>query len=196
MHNDRTLQVQNMCLDITLAIGGLGLLATTFRSGKWLRFRMLDYIVLQLIRREQYFGGLLLLTTFGFALTFGVLNADGLIVRQNVARARAGVELDSRYLIGLSDDALPVLVAEYQLPGQPESIRKQLGAVLSCRLYAIAKADQQQPAWQSYHLGEAAARQAVQGLDLSSFAVQTGSQGMHVLYEQEELNCYPKRSLD
>ena len=56
----------------------------------WLGFLLLATIVLQILRREQYFGALLLLTTFGFALTFGIMNIDGLIVRQNVARARSG----------------------------------------------------------------------------------------------------------
>ncbi len=76
----------------------------------WLGLLLLATIVLQIVRREQYFGALLLLTAFGFVLTFGIINIDGLIVRQNVARARAGADLDGQYLIGLSDDALPALV--------------------------------------------------------------------------------------
>lgn len=41
-----------------------------------------------------------------------LLNPDGLIVRTNVARTRAGATLDAAYATSLSADAVPILIAE------------------------------------------------------------------------------------
>jgi hypothetical protein len=128
-------------------------------------------------------------------LTFGILNIDGLIVRQNVARARAGAELDGHYLIGLSDDALPVLVQAFNAPRQPEAIRETLGAVLSCRVYFLSE-EEPRP-WPSYHPGRAAARQSLVGLDLSEYKVTPDLRGSHmVTHNNLEFNCYSGSRLD
>jgi hypothetical protein len=124
-----------------------------------------------------------------------VINIDGLIVRQNVARARAGAELDGHYLIGLSDDALPALVQEFKAPAQPEPVRETLGAVLSCRVYRMTQ-EKAYP-WQSYHPGQAAARQALVGLDLSEYKVTSEMRGPVLVYHQNlEFNCYAGSRLD
>ncbi len=166
----------------------------------WLGFLLLATIALQILRREQFFGGLLLLSVFGFALTFGLINIDGLIVHQNVARARAGAEMDGQYLLGLSDDAVPVLIDEYRAAGQPEAIRDQLGAVLSCRAYNMAytgpKSVPQQHHWQSFHFSSAASRRALDGLDLSGHPIRTGSYGPQVVFGKGEINCFPRLPLD
>lgn len=162
----------------------------------WLGFLLLAVIVLQIARREQYFGGLLLLTAFGFALTFGVINIDGLIVRQNVARARAGAELDGQYLVGLSDDALPALVSEFNAPGQPAPVRETLGAVLACRVHQMSTDDAQRGSWQSYHPGRAASRQALAGVDLSAYATQTNGWETKVIYADQVFDCYASREMD
>lgn len=162
----------------------------------WLGFLLLAVIVLQIVRREQYFGGLLLLTAFGFALTFGVINIDGLIVRQNVARARAGAELDGQYLVGLSDDALPALVREFNAPDQPAPVRDTLGAVLACRVHQISIDDAQSGYWQSYHPGRAAARQALVGVDLSAYETQVSEWGTKVIYGNQTFDCYASREMD
>jgi hypothetical protein len=166
----------------------------------WLGFLLLATIVLQIIRREQFFGGLLLLTAFGFVLTFGVINIDGLIVRQNVARAQAGAELDGQYLNGLSDDAIPALVAAYQATGQAADIRDQLGAVLSCRAYNLEYTGPnpapQQKHWQSFHFGREVGRRALDSLDLSTYPIHEGSYGPQVLFGGGEINCFPKLPVD
>jgi hypothetical protein len=135
----------------------------------WLGFLLLTTIVLQLLQRERLFGGLLLLTVFGFTLTMGAVNVDGLIVEQNAVIARSGKELDSAYLLSLSDDALPALMREFSRPEQPEVVREPLGVVLSCWRYNAA---QQLPRpWQSFHPGSALAMQALQSVELRNFAV-------------------------
>jgi hypothetical protein len=121
------------------------------------------------MRRERLFGGLLLLTVFGFTLTMGAVNVDGLIVEQNAASARSGKALDSAYLLSLSDDALPALMREFAHPDQPEAVRESLGVVLSCWRYHAAQQPPQP--WQSFHPGSALALQSLRSVDLSGFAV-------------------------
>jgi hypothetical protein len=161
----------------------------------WLGALLVITILLQVLRRDQYFGAALLGVVLGFALSFAVLNVDGLIVRQNVARAQAGTNLDGAYLINLSDDALPDLVSEYQHPGQPEAVREVLGGVLACRIYRNSL-DQALP-WQSYHPGSVAARQRLAGVDLSGFTVETGDdRGAFVELSSGPFQCYQSSEFD
>jgi hypothetical protein len=160
----------------------------------WLGLLLLATIVLQIVRREQYFGALLLLSAFGFALTFGAINIDGLIVRQNVARALVGADLDGQYLVGLSDDALPALVRAFNAPGQLAPVRDKLGAVLACRTQRMSK-EETQP-WQSYHLGQAVARQSLVGLDLSAYTIRIVAEETKVNYKNQTFDCYAKGGLD
>jgi hypothetical protein len=62
----------------------------------WLGLLLVVTIALQILRRDEYFGAVMLAALLGFALSFGVLNIDGLIVRQNVALA--GLEWTSTAL--------------------------------------------------------------------------------------------------
>ena len=48
-----------------------------------------------------------LIASLGFALSLGIMNVDGFIVRQNVDRAVQGEAFDASYLTGLSTDAFP-----------------------------------------------------------------------------------------
>ena len=142
----------------------------------WLGFLLLGTIVMQILRREEYFGALLLFTSFGFALTFGLLNIDGMMVRLNVARAMAGQELDGQYLATLSDDAIPSMVEAYNSPQRlPDDVHDQLGAALSCKAYWIEKEKEQEQGWlerfAEYHPGREQARGALNSADLSAYPV-------------------------
>jgi hypothetical protein len=154
----------------------------------WLGFLLFATIVLQIIRREQYFGALLLLTSFGFALTFAVINVDSLIVHQNVARAVDGAPLDVVYLNNLSDDALPALVDEFQKAGTPQDVHDGLGAVLACQVNKMGR-NQESQHWQSYHLGSALARQKLVGLDLSDYPVGGSKSDESVSFGTQTLFC-------
>ena len=60
-------------------------------------------------RRRFLFGTMV--TAFGCIVLLHLLNPDALIVNANVARVRHGRVLDTRYILGLSADATPALVA-------------------------------------------------------------------------------------
>ena len=81
-------------------------------------------------RRERFAFGALV-TGFVAVLALNVLNPDALIARTNVERARTGAEIDFRYLGGLSDDAVPTLVAA--LPRLEPGVRSRLAANLLAR---------------------------------------------------------------
>jgi hypothetical protein len=156
----------------------------------WLGLLLAGTMLFQLARREQWFGGLLLLTAAGFGLSFCVLDVDGLIARQNVARAQAGKSLDGAYLLTLSDDVLPVLVREFQRQGQPERIRDTLGAVLACRVYRTSL-EEARP-WQAYHPGRTVARQSLAGLDLVDYQVRGTASVVYVpLGGDAQFTCTP-----
>ena len=101
----------------------------------WLGVLLAVVLVLELLRRERFFPLAALLAAIGFAATLALINVDGSIVRQNVARAKAGQGLDVAYLASLSTDSLPALVQAYQSPDLPAGTREAVGAALVCRTY-------------------------------------------------------------
>jgi hypothetical protein len=101
----------------------------------WLGVLLGAVVVLELLRRERLFVAAMLLAGIGFAASLGLLNVDGFIVRQNVARAPLGQGLDVAYLASLSSDAVPALVADYRSPALPGLTHDAVGAVLVCRLH-------------------------------------------------------------
>lgn len=160
----------------------------------WLGLLLVATILLQILRRDQYFGAALVTVVFGFALSFPLLNIDGLIARQNIARARAVMDLDGVTLLNLSDDALPALVNGFRQADQPEKVRATLGAVLACRSY---RSEQQsvQP-WQSYHPGIAASRRWLASADLSAFPVVNSENNPGVNLEGEFFACFQASGMD
>ncbi len=100
----------------------------------WLGLLLAVTIGLEIARRRPVFALVALLVSFGFGLTFGLLNVDSFIASQNIQRAWThDGQLDGQYLTGLSDDAVPTLLAEYQRSNQPAAVKDILGAELSCR---------------------------------------------------------------
>jgi hypothetical protein len=81
-------------------------------------------------RRERFAFGALV-AGFAAIVTMNLVNPDALIARTNVDRARTGAEIDFRYLEGLSDDAVPALVAA--LPDLDPSVRARLAENLLAR---------------------------------------------------------------
>ena len=81
-------------------------------------------------RRERFAFGALV-AGFATILVLNAVNPDALIARTNVDRARTGADVDLRYLGGLSDDAVPALVAA--LPSLDEDVRGQLARNLLAR---------------------------------------------------------------
>lgn len=80
-------------------------------------------------RRRFAFGALV--AGFASIVALNALNPDALIARTNVDRAGSGAEIDFRYLGGLSDDAVPALVAA--LPELDSGVRRRLAQNLLAR---------------------------------------------------------------
>ena len=81
-------------------------------------------------RRERFAFGALV-SAFAAVLALNAVNPDALIARTNVDRSRTGAEIDPGYLEGLSDDAVPALIAA--LPQLDEPVRRRLAANLLAR---------------------------------------------------------------
>lgn len=126
----------------------------------WLGIALLAAVVLELLGRRGRLALALLGALVGFGASLAAINVDGFIVRQNVARAVQGQELDSAYLASLSDDAVPVLVELYGSPELPPTVRDSLGLELSCRSYRLKNETPQ--SWVSFRVSHAAARQLLE----------------------------------
>ncbi len=101
----------------------------------WLGALLAVVVVLDILRKERTFALAALLASVGFAVTLMLLNVDGFIVRQNVARAAAGADLDVAYLASLSPDSVPALVNALQDGSLTPGTRDAVGAALACRVY-------------------------------------------------------------
>jgi hypothetical protein len=99
----------------------------------WLGVLLAAVVLLDIVRKERAFALAALLAALGFAMTLSLLNVDGFIVHQNVARAPQGEGLDVPYLASLSTDAVPALTAEFNDPSLPSLTRDAIGAALVCR---------------------------------------------------------------
>ncbi len=126
----------------------------------WLGALLAVVIVLEILRRERFFALAAILASIGFVATLTIVNVDGYIVRQNVARATTGEGFDVPYLASLSADAVPVLVDEFQSSSLPGMTRDAVGAVLAC--YTTRNPDRQDIGWGAFTL---AGRQAEKALE-------------------------------
>jgi hypothetical protein len=120
----------------------------------WLGVLLLVTAALEWSGSLHRFTLAVVLVTLGFGFTLNLLNVDGFITNQNVARAMQGKELDEAYLASLSDDAIPALFKGFLSPKIPQLTRDQLGAVLACRL-ALARQDKSIQSWPSWHWSRA-----------------------------------------
>lgn len=118
----------------------------------WVGVLLLATVVLELVGRQRSFGLALALVAIGFGVTLSLLNVDGFIVRQNLARAENGGELDAQYLNSLSYDAVPALAGDFNSGRLPASLNDQVGGVLACWT-ADSRLSQARP-WQSFQLGQ------------------------------------------
>ncbi len=126
----------------------------------WLGLLLAVVVVLDILRKERTFALAALLASIGFAATLTLLNVDGFIVRQNVARAAAGESLDVAYLASLSSDSVPALAADFQDQSLPGVTRDAVGAALVCREHINSGSKDQN--WRSFTLSGGRADQALQ----------------------------------
>ncbi|GAB4505076.1 MAG: hypothetical protein Fur0043_20710 [Anaerolineales bacterium] len=117
----------------------------------WLGLLLVATAALEIVRRERAFALAAVLASLGFAVSLGVMNVDGFIVRQNVNRALVSEEIDADYLMQLSDDAVPALATAYRTQPLSASVKEGIGAALAC--YAARHRTDAPPAsWRSFHL--------------------------------------------
>ena len=138
----------------------------------WLALLLVAVVVLEILHRERAFALAAVIASLGFVLSLGIMNVDGFIVQQNVARAVQGEEFDVSYLADLSSDAVPALAATYQTQPLSASIKEGVGAALAC--YSTDHNRNDDPlSWQSFHLSRANAARILASLesDLESYQV-------------------------
>jgi hypothetical protein len=128
----------------------------------WLGLLLAVVVVLDLLRRERLFPLAALLVAIGFVATLALVNVDGSIVHQNVARASQGQGLDVPYLATLSPDSVPALAAAYEFKVLPGLTRDAVGAVLVCRLHILSQSTDGD--WRSFSLSAWWAEQAMSRL--------------------------------
>jgi hypothetical protein len=122
----------------------------------WVGILLLATVLVELFGRQRSFALALALVLVGFAASIALLNVDGFIVRENVARVAslpAGAEegeLDTGYLVGLSDDAVPALVEQFQSKTLAPTLHDDIGAVLACRA-SMAETNYRSLPWPAYH---------------------------------------------
>jgi hypothetical protein len=131
----------------------------------WLGLLLLATILLELRNRQRAFGLAAIIASLGFAATLSLMNVDGFIVRQNVARYMQGDRLDVAYLASLSTDAVPALAGYYRSPATDPATRDRLGAALACfNVNNVQSGD-----WRSFHLSRFRAGQLLAPLDLDDY---------------------------
>lgn len=119
----------------------------------WIGLLLVATIVLEILRKERTFAFAMLIASLGFAVSLPLLNVDAFIVRQNIQReiqGQASEDLDSRYFLDLSDDAIPPLVNALQTPTLPDSVHEKVGAALACIRHQRG-GDESERTWQSFH---------------------------------------------
>jgi hypothetical protein len=157
----------------------------------WLGVLLAVVVVLELLRRERLFPLAALLASIGFAVTLALINVDGSIVRQNVARARDGQGLDVAYLASLSTDSLPALAQAYQSPDLPSGTREAAGAALVCRTHW--NSSQRDADWRSFTLTQFLGDAALEPLQasLQGYKLQADDQPVTVTSPAgNKFDCY------
>ena len=157
----------------------------------WLGILLAATVALEIANRQRAFAIAALAACLGFGLTLNVLNVDDYIVRQNVARAEAGGDLDTAYFFTLSDDAIPSMFQAFDTT-RSTKVRDELGSTLACRQFI--KGDQEQSAaWQSFHWAASRANMLFQSHAelLKAYPVSKDeSSGWLVTVNGATQNCY------
>lgn len=136
----------------------------------WLGALLLAALLLSLTSQLRRIALACLLAALGFSATLLLLNVDGFIVSQNVARNLSGNEVDVAYLASLSSDAIPTLARDFQAGKVDTFTRERLGAALLCaRQQAETRQKQADTGWQGFHLSRYGAWQTLRSLNLSGY---------------------------
>ncbi len=122
----------------------------------WLGLVFVWFILTVLRGRRVHFAFGSLVASFLVIAALHVVNPDALIVRTNVAHARAGRGFDAAYALSLSADALPALVES--LPQLPDVTDRRYIAVEVLEAWSAEAADAD---WRTWNWSRAQRRRAV-----------------------------------
>jgi hypothetical protein len=136
----------------------------------WLAALLAVFLVLLYLRRLRTFAPIAAAAGLGFVASLSIVNVDGFVVAQNLARFEETGDLDVAYLAQLTTDAIPT-TAEW-LGSAGRTIPSDLSAQLACKA-GFLSAEQRGRSWQSFHLGRQRASDALAslGADLSGHRV-------------------------
>jgi len=157
----------------------------------WLGALLLATAALEVLRKRGFFTLALLISAFGFITTMGVMNVDGVIVRQNVERTLFAKELDYGYLLELSSDAVPEIYRLATDQSLSKPVRDVMAAHLACRAELLKK--QEPNGWRSFNLSELRAREILtQKTELwKEISIRRGQyDNIEAVWENEVLDCY------
>jgi len=167
----------------------------------WLALLLVAVVTLEILRRERGIGLAMVLSSLGFVVSLGVLNVDAFIVRQNIQREILGVkeeasapsraDLDARYFLDLSDDAVPELVTAFLDESLPAAVGEKVGAALACKRYQREQDEREYP-WQSFHISRYTADLEIAKVDMQLDEYKVTDSGYPVKVESpggEEFSC-------
>jgi hypothetical protein len=168
----------------------------------WLALLLIIVVFLEMTRRERGVGLAMLLAALGFIVSLNILNVDSFIVKQNIQREIRAVndktfsegraDLDARYFLDLSDDAVPALVNAYQDGSIPDSVKEKVGASLACIRYTRDLVEREFH-WQSFHFSRFSADRALEEIDSDMDAYTIEDEELPVLVETPggvEFSCW------
>jgi hypothetical protein len=163
----------------------------------WIGVLLAAIVVLEILKKSRMFALAVVLAAFGFGITMNIMNVDGFIARQNIARAVSGSDLDVAYLVSLSNDAIPELSNQYQNQSLPENVRTLTGAALACKARIdpdsqSSRFSQEYP-WPSYLWSRANAGMIMNSLHpkIGSYSIeQDGQQQLFINVDGTKVYCW------
>jgi len=103
----------------------------------WMAAGFLAFLFLLYRNQIRRFAPTVMLGIMGFGVTLNLMNLDAFIVQRNVTRYWGGAGLDVSYLLSLSEDAMPPLVAF--APEAQGQARTDLLPGLACELQVLER---------------------------------------------------------
>jgi hypothetical protein len=126
----------------------------------WLAL-LLGLLLVAILRGKQNLFWIgCLMTGIGFVVTLNIMNMDGFIASRNIARFEETDKLDVRYLLTLSDDAIPAVATLLDNNRLNDADHNYLLEGLGSRLFDLDY-DKQSRGPLGYHIGKARAWKAL-----------------------------------
>lgn len=128
----------------------------------WLGLLLITVVVLEVVRREQYFAFAALMASLGFGASLFFFNIDNAIIQRNVYRSWHGKNLNVPHLSSLSEDAIPALANEFLYGKMPTSARQGVGAILACYSYYAVSPHITTHDWRSFNWSSWQAKESLE----------------------------------